>query len=97
VAFEEFGLALAPLNTELRQQLAVNAQDGVVVTEVSDESDAAIAGIRRGDVIVEVNRRTVKSVAAVEEALTGARERRRDVLFLIERAGRTQLILYRQR
>jgi serine protease Do len=40
----------------------------VLVTRVEDDSAAAEAGIRRGDVIVEVNRQPVKGLADFEKA-----------------------------
>ena len=42
--------------------------EGVVVSDVEDGSAAAEAGIRRGDVIVEVNRRPVKTLAEFHAA-----------------------------
>ncbi len=96
-ALEEFGLALAPLNPTLRRQLGLRATEGAVITEVDDESEAALAGLRRGDVVVEVNRAGVSTPGDVATALERARQAGRDVLFLIERDGRNQLILHRQR
>jgi membrane-associated protease RseP (regulator of RpoE activity) len=64
---------------------------------VSDDSYAAFAGLRRGDVIVEINRKSVKTIKEVESALKVSKDKPRDLLFLIERNGRNQLIVLRQR
>jgi serine protease Do len=93
----EFGLSLKALNPELRKQLGLRAANGVLVTGVSDDSYAAFAGLRRGDVITEINRKTVKSIKDVETALKSSKDKPRDLLFLIERNGRNQLIVLRQR
>jgi serine protease Do len=93
----EFGLALKQLSGELRKQLGIRAQQGVLISAVSDDSYAAFAGLRRGDVIVEINRKTVKSIKDVESALKNSKDSPRDLLFLIERNGRNQLIVLRQR
>lgn len=93
----EFGLSLKVLNPELRKQLGVRATLGVLVAGVSDDSYAAFAGLRRGDVITEINRKPIKSVKDVEAALKTSKDNPRDLLFLIERNGRNQLIVLRQR
>ncbi|MFZ9520138.1 MAG: PDZ domain-containing protein, partial [Silvanigrellaceae bacterium] len=93
----EFGLSLKALNPELRKQLGLRAASGVIVTGVSDDSYAAFAGLRRGDVITEINRKTVKTIKDVETALKNSKDKPRDLLFLIERNGRNQLIVLRQR
>src|SRR4030095_7544472 len=56
----KFGMSLQPLTPETasRMGLAANEQ-GLVVTRVDPEGSAADAGIRPGDLIKEVNRRTV--------------------------------------
>jgi len=93
----EFGLALKNLTGELRKQLGVRTQRGVLVSAVADDSYAAFAGLRRGDVITEINRKQVKSIKDVEAALKVSKDNPRDLLFLIERNGRNQLIVLRQR
>ena len=44
-------------------------QPGVIVRDVEDDSPAADAGIRSGDVIVEINRRKVTNVGDMTDAL----------------------------
>lgn len=93
----EFGLSLKNLNESLRKQLEIRSKKGVLVTGVSQDSYASYAGLRRGDVITEVNRRSVNSVSDIERALKGSQDKPKDLLFLIERNGRNQLIVLRQR
>jgi Do/DeqQ family serine protease len=93
----EFGLSLKDLNDSLRKQLEIRSKKGVLVTGVSQDSYAAYAGLRRGDVITEVNRRSVSSIKDIERALKGSQDKPKDLLFLIERSGRNQLIVLRQR
>jgi serine protease Do len=94
---ETFGILAAPLNPALREELGVRATKGAILTDVDEESEAALAGLRRGDVIVEINRAAVTGPSDVKNALEKAQQAGRDVLFLVERGGRDQLILYRQR
>jgi serine protease Do len=63
------GLAVQPLTPALAQQLGVKATQGLVVQNVQDGSPAADAGFERGDVIVEVNKKPVKSVADLRESV----------------------------
>jgi serine protease Do len=62
---------------------------GVVVTNVEPSSQAAEAGLRRGDVIQEVNRRPVRNTADFERAMAGSKE---DSLLLVNRHGSTMYL-----
>jgi serine protease Do len=56
------GVAVGDLDSEARQQLKVPAHvKGAVITNVAPDSAAARAGIRPGDVILEINRQPVNS------------------------------------
>ncbi len=82
------GLSLAPLNARLRQQfdLPADINQGVVVTDVSRAGPAAAMGLRKGDVILEVNRQPVSSASDFAKAYRKVKDR---VLFLIYRDGST--------
>lgn len=62
------GFDVRPVTAELARQLNRRSTEGVFVTSVEDGAAAAEAGIQRGDVIVEVNRRPVKTLADFESA-----------------------------
>ena len=62
---------------EIARQLGVPADEGVVVAEVVDGGPAQRAGLRRGDVILEVNRQPVKKLEDVS-AVVGEDEGGRD-------------------
>jgi serine protease Do len=62
------GFEVRPVTADLARQLNRTSTDGVVVSSVEDGTAAAEAGIRRGDVIVEVNRRRVKTLADFDGA-----------------------------
>jgi serine protease Do len=55
----KLGLSLAPLTPELKRQMDVQADQGVVVAEVVPGGPADNAGIQRGDLVLEVNRQPV--------------------------------------
>jgi serine protease Do len=56
------GVSVDDLDPETRQSLNIPARiKGAVVTQVDPESASARAGIRRGDVILEINKQPVKN------------------------------------
>jgi serine protease Do len=62
------GFEVRPVTREIARQLNRRSTEGVVVSDVEDGTAAAEAGIQRGDVIVEVNRRPVKTLADFQAA-----------------------------
>jgi serine protease Do len=83
----KLGLGLEPLTPAAAKQLGVDADSGMVVTEVDPGGPAAEEGVARGDVILEVNKKAVNSIADVQSALSGSGEK--PVLLLISRRGQT--------
>src|SRR2546430_616662 len=66
-----WGLGLADLSPEIRQQIeAGNDVHGALVEKVLPGSSADNAGLRRGDIITEVNRHPVHSAADVQKELS---------------------------
>ncbi len=79
------GMTLEPLTPDIAGQLGLpSGAHGVVVTNVDPTGPAADA-LQPGDVIVEVNRQPVRSVADVQSALTKGASR--PVLLLVNRGG----------
>jgi serine protease Do len=89
------GLTLQPVTPQVAKELGLNENEGAVVTAVDEGGAGAEAGIARGDVILEVNRRSVNSAESVQQALDGAAGR--PVLLLIARRGQTVYITVRPR
>ena len=85
----EFGLRTQELTPELAQQLGVEGSGGVVIAGVAPDSPAEAAGLRRGDVIVEVNREAIESSAQLSEKLAEAKQ---NVLVLISRGDATLFV-----
>jgi serine protease Do len=68
----KWGLALRELRPEERAQMGLKEGEGVLVGGVQPESPAADAGVRVGDVILEVNKSSVSSVAEVKKEISKA-------------------------
>jgi serine protease Do len=70
------GVAVTDLDSQARQQLHIPEQvKGTVVTQVDPESAAAEAGLKAGDVIMEINRHAVASADDAVKLTTHAKER----------------------
>jgi serine protease Do len=79
--------ALAGITVEnVRQSGRSKASSGVVVTDIEPESPAERAGLQKGDVIREINRKPVKDVKDFER-LTSQLSSRSSVLILINRGN----------
>ncbi len=84
----KLGLTLEPLTAQLAKQLGIDADGGgMVVTDVDPSGPSAEEGIARGDVILEINRKSVNSLADVKSALSSAGGK--PILLLLSRRGQT--------
>jgi len=82
------GVQVEALTPEVAQQLELPAGTrGVVVSRIDPSSMAADSGLRRGDVIQEVNRKRVTDENEFNQALSGSGGK--SVLLLVNRDGRT--------
>jgi serine protease Do len=63
----KLGVAVEPVTPGIAKELGLKEAKGLVVKRVEDGSPAATAGIRPGDVILEVDRQPVKDVAALKQ------------------------------
>ena len=57
----KLGLSVEPVTPRLAREMKLKDTQGVIVRAVEDDSPAAEAGIQAGDVIVEVDRHTVRN------------------------------------
>jgi serine protease Do len=68
------GVSLVDLDREARQALKTPVNlEGAIVTEVNPDSNAAEAGLRRGDVIMEINRQSVGDAETANKLYAQAR------------------------
>jgi serine protease Do len=80
------GMNILPITEEVRSQTNIpSSVQGVIAIRVIDESPVATAGVRRGDVIVDINGTATPDARAFYRALNEAGNR---VEFGINRGGR---------
>jgi serine protease Do len=82
----KLGLQVQDLTKELVDRLRLKVSQGVIVTDVADNSIAAEQDIERGDVITEVDNKPVTNVQAFKDALMKA-DPRRGILLNLDRKG----------
>jgi serine protease Do len=89
----KFGLQVQELTKEVATRLKLKVQQGVIVTDVAENSIAAGQNIQREDVITEVDNQPVTNVASFRAALAKADPTRGVLLYLDRKGSRTFAVL----
>ncbi len=79
---KRLGLIVEPLTPRLADQFGYGLNEGVIITGVAPNSPAAMAGLRPGMLIEEVNRKKISNMREFMKALAESRRTGR-VLFLV--------------
>ncbi len=87
------GVTVEALTADTAKQLGLDKNErGVVVREVEDESPAAVAGLRAGDFITEVDRETVTGPKDFRTALQKAKGKE-SILMLVKRDSASRFVI----
>jgi serine protease Do len=90
-----WGLSLADLTPDARNEVQAQASvHGAIVEDVKPGSPADNAGLQRGDVIMEVNRRAVKSASEVAQALSSVPNGQDALVLVWSQGGSTFRVLH---
>jgi S1-C subfamily serine protease len=89
----KFGLQVQDLTKEVAARLRLNVEQGVIVTDVAENSVAATQGIEREDVITEVDGKPIENAAALRDALAKADPRKGVLLYLDRKGSKTFAVL----
>lgn len=91
---DTLGLALSPLDDELRKQYSVKENtEGVIITDLDPASEAANRGVRVGDVIRKAGRQNITTVDEIDTAVKQAlKADKASLLLLIEREGQVLFV-----
>lgn len=84
----KWGLQLHELSPQIEERYGSKADQGVAVVGVAPGSAADEAGIRQGDVIVEVNRKPVASVSDVKEEIKQSEDKDHLLLLVQRQSGK---------
>ena len=88
----DLGLTVQELSPELADSLGIEDAAGLIVTNVDSGSTAAEANIKRGDIIQEINREPVDSIAKYKKALLEAKNKK-SILLLVKREQHTRFVV----
>jgi Do/DeqQ family serine protease len=89
----KFGLQVQELTKEVAARLKLGVDQGVIVTDVADNSLAAAQDIQREDVITEVDGKKITNVASFRDALNKADPRKGVLLYLDRKGSKTFAVL----
>ncbi len=87
----KLGLGLQTLTPQMAERFGLKADHGVLINAIKPGSPAAEAGLARGDVILEVDRRSVRTAEDAVKALTS--ERSGGHVLLVQRGEQSLFVL----
>ena len=85
------GLVVEDLDARMAQHLGLKETKGVVVVEVMPGSAGSEAGLRRGDVIIEINGKAIPDTKTFQKVLA-EQPKKSYARFLVKREGRTMIV-----
>jgi serine protease Do len=87
----ELGLTLQNVTPQIAESLGLSRAEGLIISAVEPGSPAEEAGLRRGDLVLEVNRKPVRAVEDFRKAVAES-PKDKGILFLVQR-GDSNLFL----
>ncbi|MEC8466723.1 MAG: PDZ domain-containing protein, partial [Pseudomonadota bacterium] len=89
------GMTLTPLTDDEREALGLSDDvEGVVITSVERGSRADMSRVRAGDVIIELDKKPVQTVAAVKKAIED--KEGKSLLMLLVRGGDKLFVAFKK-
>ena len=83
VALKDLGIGVSEISDKAREKYEIPDDiRGIVVLDVDDDTDAAAKGLKRGDVIDEIQQTPITSPADAQTALQAARKSGRKTVLL---------------
>ena len=85
------GLSVEEVTLDMAQKYGFDTDEGVIVRDIDPEGNAARAGIRLGDIILEMNQKVVDSLETYNKILASI-SKKKSVLLVIKRRGQVMFI-----
>ena len=86
------GARVSGITPDLKEEYGLDSDKGLVVIDVERGSVADMMGLRRGEQILEANRREITSISDWERAMSGSNK---TVVLLVNREGRQRYFMYK--
>ncbi|HSH13496.1 MAG TPA: DegQ family serine endoprotease [Desulfurivibrionaceae bacterium] len=93
---EKLGLTLQELTPELAKTMNIKEEKGLIVSDVAPGSAAAINGIKRGAIILEINQKPVQKLAEFAEILKKTKDGD-NLLLLIKEGDHTRFVVLKNK
>ena len=93
-SIDALGLKLTKVTPELRKQFSLpDAVQGVVITEVAQNSPAATQGLRPGDLVIALGHEPVGALDELQQIVAAAKKNgHKNLLVRVEREGNTRFV-----
>ncbi len=85
---KNIGIIVQEITPEVKNRMGLEYSEGVVITNVSGSSAAAEAGLARGDIILEINKKQINMLDDYRKQIDSAKEGQ-NILFLVKRGSNT--------
>ena len=85
------GIVIQPLTADLAESFGIGQTQGILVAQVSEDSPAAAAGLRQGDIIVEYQGEPVNNVGTFRNRVSLTRPGSRESLIVLRDGERRAL------
>ncbi len=89
----KLGLTVQTFTPDLAKQLGVEVEKGVVITAVDEGGLASLAGLQKGDVVVNADHQPVATVDDLEQALAKAKDKSQVLLRVARQGGSLFVVL----
>ncbi|MFO7806505.1 MAG: Do family serine endopeptidase [Paracoccaceae bacterium] len=87
-AAEVLGLSLSEITPDLAEQYGIDRENGLVITSINADSEAASKGLMEGDLITEAGQQSVTTVEDFRDRVEEASDAgRKSILLLVRRGG----------
>ena len=86
--FKNLGMIVKDLTSKQSIKLKYEGEEGVIVTNIQKEGPASKAGLKKGDLIIEVQHKPVTSVDEFHQAILKIQQEE-DILMFIKRQNKT--------
>ena len=87
----KLGLTVQNLTPQMAERMGLKEARGIVITAVEPQSSAAGAGLRPGDIVLEVNRQSISDAGAFKKIVDAAKPD--DNLLFLVRRGESNMFL----
>ncbi len=88
-ATRQIGVAVAPLTKQLGEYFGIGDDNGLLISEVRENSPAAKAGLKAGDVIVQIEGREIQGIDGFSRAINDKKEGSVTLIFVRDKNRQT--------